>query len=141
MDIHQRSLSPLKSPMLQHHLSDNFDISCPWKTNAKSFKKLLIGKDGVFRASVDCHDFTASEVQVTTAGHTIKISASHDEKEDEFSTIQRKFSKKFILPMDLDMLKITSWFSNGVLYLKVPPVEKQSIERIVSIKLEEDKGK
>lgn len=138
-----RTLSPLRSPTLQRHLRDDIDIHYPeqFLTNhrPKNFKQLLIGKDGFFRTAVDIHDFKKEEVEVKTIGHTIMITAAHGEKEDEFGHIERRFSRKYVLPLDLDIEKISSWISRGILYIKVPPTMNPVEHRIIDIKLLEDK--
>lgn len=144
MDIRRKSvpISPLRSPTLQRHLRDDIDIHYPDQFlghHSKSYKQLLIGKDGYFRAAIDVKDFEPKEVQVKTVGHTIFVSASHDEKEDEYGHIERRFSRKYVLPLDMDIQNIESWISKGVLYIKVPPTISVNEHRIIDIKLVEDK--
>jgi HSP20 family molecular chaperone IbpA len=114
------------------HYPEDFVASHP------VYKQLLIGQDGVFRAAIDIHDFTPEEIKVKTVGHTITIQAMHDEKEDQYGIISRNFSKKYVLPPTMNMEGISSWTSNGVLYVKVPPIEAAILERIIHIKHDND---
>jgi HSP20 family molecular chaperone IbpA len=137
--VHQVPPSPLRSPILQRHLIDNVDIAYPsqFLRARPPIKQNLIAQDGHFRAAVDVFDFNINEVQVKLQGHTINVSASHEEKDDAHGKIMRNFSKKYVLPMNMDMDKVESKISKGVLYLKVPPKDQDRLEsRIINIKIE-----
>lgn len=132
----RRAMSPLRSPMVQRHfVPDQPNIHYPEDiySPAHLFKKMAINDDGIFRASVDVHDYKPGEIRMKAAGHTIVVELSHDEKEDEFGFISRTFTKKFVLPPTLDMEKISSWTSNGILYIKVLPKDNSHPERHVEI--------
>lgn len=136
----QRPMSPLKSPMMRRHLMEDIDIHYPSQfiTHRPIYKQNLIGDDG-FRAAIDVHDFEVNEISLKVVGHTIIVTCAHDEKEDEHGGISRSFTKKYVLPLDLDIEKIESHVSNaGILYVKVPP--KATLEtqiRVVDIKVQE----
>lgn len=135
-----RPLSPLKSPIMRRHLMEDIDIHYPsqFLTQRPIYKQNLIGDDG-FRAAIDVHDFENDEVSVKTVGHTIIVKCAHDEKDDGHGGITRSFTKKYVLPLDLDIDKIDSYISSaGILYLKVPP--KATLEsqiRVVDVKVQE----
>jgi HSP20 family molecular chaperone IbpA len=134
-----RPASPLKSPLLRRHfapIETNIHYPGEFFSAKPVYKQLLIGQDGNFRAGVDVHDYKPEEIKVKTVGHTIVIEMSHGEKDDEFGIIARNYSKKFILPPNMDMEKISSWTSQGVLYLMVPPIDNEKAERVVEIKHE-----
>jgi HSP20 family molecular chaperone IbpA len=134
-----RPMSPLKSPLLRRHLSPieaNIHYPAEFASVKPVFKQVLIGKDGFFRAAVDVHDYKPDEIKLKTIGHTILIELKHEEKEDEFGFISRNFRKKFVLPPNMDIEKISSWTSGGVLYLKVPSLNSQKPERVIEIKHE-----
>lgn len=137
---HSRPLSSLKSPILSHHLMENVDIHYPSQfiSHRTIYKQSLIADDGNFRAAIDVHDFDENEVRITTTGHTILISCAHDFKEDEHGGITRSFSKKYVLPLDLDIDALESSISKstGVLYIKVPPKELEMETRVVNIKID-----
>lgn len=86
---------------------------------------------------MDVHDFDVKEISVKAVGHTILVTCAHDEKPDEHGTVTRNFSKKFVLPLDLDMDLIESKISKGILYVKVPPKSPSELQvRHVDIKVE-----
>lgn len=93
-------------------------------------------KDGLFRIAIDVHDYLPNEVKLKSIGHSIVVDMKHDEKDDEFGTIARSCRREFNLPPEMDMENITSWTSNGVLYIKVPAKQTEKIERLVDIKHE-----
>lgn len=132
-----RPLSPFKSPILRRHLMDDVNIHYPsqFLSNRPAYKQNLIGDDGHFRAAIDVHDYDEKEVSVKTVGHTILVSCAHEEKEDEHGGITRSFTKKYVLPFDMDIDAIESHISKdiGVLYIKVPPKQREQIVRVVSI--------
>lgn len=104
-----RPISPLKSPLLRRHFAPiETNIHYPIKliSTKPVYKHLLICEDGKFRGSVDVHDYRPEEIKVKTIGHTILIELKHDEKDDGFGVVTRSFSKKFILPLTMDMAKI-----------------------------------
>jgi HSP20 family molecular chaperone IbpA len=135
-----RPMSPLRSPLLRRRLSDDdIDIHFPPQFLPKRpiYKQSLIGEDGHFRTALDVHDFEISEISVKTVGHTILVTCSHAEKEDTFGHISRSFTKKYVLPLDLEMAAIKTFISKGVLYIKVPPkTPEQPQVRHVDIKIE-----
>lgn len=136
----ERPMSPLKSPILRRRLSDDdIDIHYPVQFLSKRpvYKQTLIGEDGHFRTALDVHDFELSEISVKTVGHTILVTCQHAEKDDPHGTVERSFTKKYILPLDLDMPAIKTKISKGVLYIKVPPkAPEQPQVRHVEIKME-----
>ena len=129
-------LSPFKSPSLRRHFAPiHANINFPSELlGPKQFKQMTIGSDGIFRATIDIHDYEPEKITVKTVGHTIIVELSHADKHDEFGSIARNFIKKFVLPLNMDMLGITSWTSQGSLYLKVPSQGSDKPERIVEIK-------
>lgn len=140
MSSHANPFSPLKSPVLSHHLLENIDIHYPSQfiSHRPIYKQSLIAEDGHFRAAIDVHDFNENEVSVKTTGHTILVSCAHEYKEDDHGGITRSFSRKFVLPLDLDIDAIESFISKtaGVLYIKVPPKTSEIQTRVVNIKIE-----
>jgi hypothetical protein len=158
-----RALSPLRSPTLAHHF-DPFVFNTRWPEHLHSddsptYKKMLICKDGYFRAVIDVHDFEKDEVSVKVSGnytfnifsnkeknillkflgHTIHVDCSHDERADSYSTVARKLNRTYVLPPTYDMSLVESsidW-STGTLKINVPPPKKDSVERVIEIKHEE----
>lgn len=136
----QRSMSPLRSPVMQRHLMEDINIHYPaqFLSQRPIYKQNLIGDDG-FRAAIDVHDFEANEVSVKVVAHTIIVTCAHEEKDDGHGGITRSFTKKYVLPLDLDIDKIETNISKaGILYVKVPP--KATLEsqiRVVDIKIQE----
>jgi crystallin alpha B len=103
-------------------------------------KQLLIGKDNYFRCAVDVADFSREEIKVSTLGHTLSIEAAHQEKDDGHGSITRQFSKKYVLPFDMDVGQASAFVSDKkILYVKIPPKQKPDalVEKFVEIKLED----
>lgn len=128
-------LSPLKSPLLRRRFAP-LENNIRYPTDLVNPKSQLVIKDGLFRIAIDVHDYLPNEVKLKSIGHSIVVDMKHDEKDDEFGTIARSCRREFNLPPEMDMENITSWTSNGVLYIKVPAKQTEKIERLVDIKHE-----
>lgn len=135
-------LSPLKSPVYKYHF-EPVDYNTHWpdliSEDHPVYRKMLICKDGVFRAAVDVHDFHAEEISVKVIGHTIHVDAEHDEREDTHSLISRKLNRTFVLPPSFDMDLVETFLDAkiGILKVRVVPPKPDIPERIISITMEE----
>ena len=82
--------------------------------------------DKEFKMMVDVSHFTPEEIHVKTIDKSVVITAEHEERPDEHGFIQRQFTRKYLLPKDVDPNTITSSLSAaGVLTVKAP---KMAIE-------------
>lgn len=135
-------MSPLKSPAYNHHF-DAIDYNTHWpelrSEDHPVYRKMLICKDGAFRAAVDVHDFEKEEINVKVVGHTIHVEAEHEEKEDDHSLISRKLNRTYVLPpaYNMDLVESSIEPRSGILRIKVPPPKSESQERIIPITIED----
>lgn len=131
-------LSPLRSPKLRRQFQIfDYNTHFPVDIGTKPpVNKLLVESDVYFRAEIDVRDFGGEEIAVKTIGHTILVECKHLEKEDTFGSVARSFSKKYIIPITFDMSLVSSKVSKGVLSIILPPPNKITETRVVSIKHE-----
>lgn len=93
-----------------------------------------LGKDG-FQVSLDVQQFKPSEVSVKIQDNTVVIEGKHEEREDQHGYISRHFTRKYVLPKEVDVEQLASTLSSdGILTIKAP--KKQAAiegERVIQI--------
>lgn len=94
--------------------------------------------DNEFRMMVDVSHFKPDEINVKTVDRNVIITGKHEERQDEHGFIQRQFSRKYLLPEDVDPNTITSSLSDeGVLTVKAPKLAIEgSKERTIPVQYE-----
>lgn len=95
-----------------------------------------------FQVRLDVSHFLPSEVTVKAldGGKTVLIEGRHEEKQDEHGFVSRQFTRKYLLPSDADLDKISSALTpEGILTVsapKKPAIEGPAAnERVVPIAL------
>jgi len=89
-----------------------------------------------FQVMVDVSHFTPEEITVKTVDNTIVVSAKHEDRADDYGFVSRQFSRKYLIPQDIDPLSITSTLSpEGILTIQAPKKqpELKEGERVVPI--------
>lgn len=91
-----------------------------------------------FQVSVDVSAFAPNEVTVKAVDdNSVVIQAKHEERADEHGYISRSFSRRYMLPKDVQVESIKSSLSaDGVLTVTAPkkaPEPPKSNERVVPI--------
>lgn len=93
-----------------------------------------MGKDG-FQVSLDVQQFKPNEVTVKIQDNTIVIEGKHEERQDQHGFISRHFTRKYVLPKEVDIDQVASTLSSdGILTIKAP--KKQAAiegERVIQI--------
>ena len=73
-----------------------------------------------FQVMVDVSHFTPEEISVKTVDNTVVVTAKHEDRADDFGYISRQFSRKYLLPADIDPLTVNSSLSaEGILTIQV----------------------
>ncbi|KAM9440281.1 heat shock protein, alpha-crystallin-related, b15 [Clarias gariepinus] len=74
-----------------------------------------------WRISLDVNHFCPEEISVRINEGYVEISGKHEELQNEHGTIFRSFTRKYKLPAEVDLQKISSSLtSEGVLLVEVP---------------------
>ncbi|CAJ0944327.1 unnamed protein product, partial [Mesorhabditis belari] len=74
-----------------------------------------------FSVALDVAHFRPDELKVNITGQELTIEGKHDERIDEYGSIQRMFIRKFNLPEDTNLDAIRSSITeNGVLQIEAP---------------------
>lgn len=93
-----------------------------------------MGKDG-FQVSLDVQQFKPNEVSVKIVDNAVLIEGKHEERQDQHGFISRHFTRKYILPKEVDVEQLASSLSSdGILTIKAP--KKQAAiegERVIQI--------
>lgn len=69
---------------------------------------------------IDVSHFEPEEITVKTVHNAIVVTAEHEDRADHLGFISRQFSRKYLLPEDIDSLKVISFLSHdGILTIQV----------------------
>ena len=115
------SAQPTERAVAPHDLLKNlFDaFIAPPQTDAKNSAVL---KKDAFEVNVDCEGYEPSELTVKVADGYITVSGKHESKsEDGSSFVARQFTRKHLLPKNVNIDAINSKLSDGkVLRIEAP---------------------
>lgn len=74
-----------------------------------------------FKVNLDVQQFKPEEINVKTAGDYITVEAKHEERSDEHGFVSRQFTRRYLVPQDVNKDAITSTLSSdGVLTIHAP---------------------
>lgn len=93
-----------------------------------------------FKVMLDVKHFSPKDIEVKTLdGRVVEIKAKHEEKMDDHGFISREFSRKYVLPEDVQVEDIqTNLSKDGVLTISVPKLaieEGKPSEKKIPIKM------
>lgn len=78
--------------------------------------------------------FEPNEISVKTIDHTIVVECTHESREDGHGQVERRFLRKFHLPVEYDMSLVTSSLSKDrILELQAPKPQIIGEEREVQV--------
>jgi len=95
----------------------------------------VINNENEFKVRLDVSHFKVEELTVKTVNDRLKIHAKHEERPDDHGSIQREFTRQYILPKDINIDTVTSSLSpEGILTIRaVKKVLGDSNERVIPI--------
>lgn len=74
-----------------------------------------------YQIMVDVSHFSPEEITVKTVDNTIVVIGKHEDKADNYGYVSRQFSRKYLLPADVEPETVTSTLSaDGVLSIQAP---------------------
>lgn len=91
-----------------------------------------------FQVNVDVSHFAPEEITVKTVDNAVVVSAKHEERADEHGYVSRQFSRRYLMPAEIDAATVTSTLSaEGILSINAPkkhpdPPPKEN-ERVIPI--------
>jgi len=145
MDLH---LSDPFRPVLGLHVEDPFlDMRRATHSYDTELRRLRyqIGAAEVksdkdsFQVTLDATHFKPEEVEVKLVGNDVTIQARHEERRDGHGYVSREFTRRYHLPEECDVERVSSSISsNGVLHVTAPkkPIEgPKGLERIIPIQV------
>nr|WCO04821.1 heat shock protein 21.3 [Bemisia tabaci] len=96
----------------------------PWRLlpqNESGTSSVQHDKDG-FMVNLDVQQFKPEEVNVTVSDNYVTMHAKHEERSDEHGFISRQFTRRYLIPKDVNAEALTSSLSSdGVLSVPAPP--------------------
>ncbi|XP_075695889.1 alpha-crystallin B chain isoform X1 [Rhinoderma darwinii] len=91
-----------------------------------------------FSVNLDVKHFSPEELKVKVMGDYVEIHGKHEERQDEHGYVSRDFQRRYKIPVDVDLLSITSTLSpDGVLTVTGPRKLADVPERSIPITREE----
>ncbi|UYV72020.1 HSPB1 [Cordylochernes scorpioides] len=92
-----------------------------------------------FQVQLDVSHYRPEELSVKTVDGAVVIRGKHEEKQDEHGWVSREFSRRYMLPPDVDPHALTSTLTaEGVLTLEAPKHQpEQPQEHAVPITVEQ----
>jgi crystallin, alpha B len=91
---------------------------------------LIKFKNGKFHINLDVHHFKPEEVTVKTVDNTVIVEGNHEERQDEFGSVERYFVRKYKVASNESNIQ-TSLSSDGILTVSILPPTKIDIEQKV----------
>lgn len=73
-----------------------------------------------YQIMVDVSHFTPEEISVKMVDNTVVVTGKHEDKADNYGYVSRQFSRKYLLPQDVEPETVTSTLSaDGILSISV----------------------
>lgn len=107
----------------------------------KSLSELKKEKDK-FKVLLNVSQFKPEEIEVKLVDNHVVIHGKHEEKLDEHGSIQREFTRRYLLPEGTDSEALTStWNYRGILIIEAPKkATEPSDKRVIPIKVVTEKS-
>lgn len=80
----------------------------------------VVPQNDIYQIMVDVAHFTPEEISVKMVDNTIVVTGKHEDKADNYGYVSRQFSRKYLLPSDVEPESVNSTLSaDGVLAITV----------------------
>ncbi|XP_066594664.1 protein lethal(2)essential for life-like [Prorops nasuta] len=111
----------------------------PWaelmRKNGGGTSTISMDKD-IFKVILDVQQFKPEEVSVKVVDRVLVVEGKHEEKKDEHGTVSRQFVRKYILPDQVDVDKVTSSISSDGILTITAPLKEVPPENVRTIAIE-----
>ncbi|VDP21454.1 unnamed protein product [Soboliphyme baturini] len=134
--------------LLTEPLTDSFRVSPYWarmrpvEGEGRSGISEVKNEADKFTVSMDVSQFLPQEIKVKVVENMVVVDGKHDEKMDQHGFVSRAFTRKYILPKEVDPQTVVSRLSpKGVLTIEAPKkaIEGAPKERTVPIQMAPEK--
>ncbi|XP_032643901.1 heat shock protein beta-2 [Chelonoidis abingdonii] len=89
-----------------------------------------------FQVFLDVCHFLPDEISVRTVDNLLEVTAQHSQKADRHGFISREFTRTYILPLDVDPLRVKATLSHdGILSVEAPRTGGEVKARIKDVKI------
>lgn len=92
--------------------------------------------DEKFEVILDVQQFTPNEISVKVTDRFVIVEAKHEEKQDEHGYVSRQFTRRYMLPNEINPDSVSSSLSSDGLLTVTAPMKKlppPNTERVVPI--------
>lgn len=87
-----------------------------------------------FQVSFNVQWFQPNEVNVKVQDNMVIVEGKHEERQDKHGFISRHFTRKYVLPKEVDAAQLESTLSSdGILTVKAPQMKPEKSERVINI--------
>nr|BAH59273.1 heat shock protein beta-1 [Thunnus orientalis] len=96
-----------------------------------------------WKVSLDVNHFSPEELVVKTKDGVVEITGKHEERKDEHGFVSRTFTRKYTLPPNTNVEKVTSSLSpEGLLTVEAPLIRQaiESSETTIPVTMENKSG-
>lgn len=96
----------------------------------------VVNTDDKFSVMTDVSHFSPEDITVKTVDNYVVIHGKHEEKADKHGFVSREFTRRYMLPREVDPESVTSSLnSEGILTVEAPKTRQQlpANERMVPI--------
>lgn len=128
-----RSLSSMiRNPLMYYRPSSQL-----MRKNEEAGTSTVQADKDKFQVILDVQQFKPEEINVKVVDKYVVVEGKHDEKQDEHGWISRQFVRKYMIPEQCDIDKVTSSLSSdGVLSISAPRKDKPEPQRERSITIQ-----
>jgi hypothetical protein len=89
-----------------------------------------------FCVMLNVKSYKPEEISVKVKGHEVIVEGKHDEREDEFGFVSRQFTRRYIMPDDIDVDTVATYLdAEGIMTIKAnkPKSAIEANERVIPI--------
>ena len=105
-------------------------------------KAQKLDKSDKFEIKLNVAHFQPQEITVKTVGKDLIVEGKHDERPDENGYISRHFTRRYEMPENIDLERMTSSLSaDGKLSVEAPIKQSSPKERVIPITIENEPQK
>lgn len=80
-----------------------------------------------FQVNLDVHHFKPEELTVKHVDDAIIVTGKHQERTDEHGFVSREFTRRYVLPQEVDVDKVACSFNNNTLTIMGPKKAQQAL--------------
>ncbi|XP_072016089.1 alpha-crystallin B chain-like [Amphiura filiformis] len=101
--------------------------TCPYLQRQRSTSQVEKDKDKDFKVTINVSQFAPEDLNVTVVDGHVQIIGKHEERKDDHGFITREFTRRYLLPDNVDPSTVKSSLAQGgVLTVSAPKKQSDS---------------